>query len=210
MTVRSLLSSLALCTALAGCGAARGPLATAALSPAPDWHEVATDADQQRLRRWRDAWTTAADAVRAAGQGAALDRDPALFDPDRALADAAPPPGLYRCRWIKLGSAAPDVKPLTRYPEQPCRFFALGKLERFQVLDGPQRPQGFVFPESAARAVFLGTLRLGEERRGLAYGRDTRRDMAGYVERIGKDRWRLILPQPHFESLFDIIEIEPE
>ncbi|HEU4960550.1 MAG TPA: DUF4893 domain-containing protein [Sphingomonas sp.] len=194
---------------LAGCAGAKGPLKAAAQSAAPDWHELATDDDQQRLRSWRDAWTKAADAARQAGAGAKLDADPALFDPDRALDHAAPPPGVYRCRWIKLGSAAPAVAPFTAYPAVPCRIAAAGKLMRFRLLGGAQRPHGYIFPDGPARDVFLGTLELGDETRALEYGRDTKRDMAGYLERIGENRWRLALPQPHFESLFDIIEITP-
>jgi len=201
--------ALLLTLALAGCAGAKGPLRAAAQSPAPDWHEVATDDDQQRLRGWRDAWTRAADAVRQAGDGAKLDADPALFDPDRALDRAAPPPGDYRCRWIKLGSAAPGVAPYTAYPAVRCRIAVVGKLMRLRLLDGAQRPHGFVFPDQAARDVFLGTLELGNETRPLAYGRDPRRDMAGYLQRIGDKRWRLALPQPHFESLFDVIELVP-
>lgn len=203
------IAPIALALALAGCAAAKGPLATAETSAAPDWHEVATDDDQQRLRSWRDAWMSASDAVRAAGEGARLDADSALFDPDRALDAAAPPPGAYRCRWIKLGSAAKGVAVFTEYPADPCSVDAAGKLMRFRMSGGAQRPQGLIFPDEPARAVFLGTLELGDETRALAYARDTKRDMAGYVERIGDQRWRLILPQPHFESLFDVIELVP-
>ena len=39
--------------------------------------------------------------------------------------------------------------------------------------------------------------------------RDKKRDMAGYVERIGPVRWRLVMPAPHFESLLDVIELTP-
>ncbi len=77
------------------------------------------------------------------------------------------------------------------------------------MLEGAQRPRGLIFDDEAARGVFLGTLMLGDETRPLDYGRDAKRDMAGYVERIGDKRWRLVLPQPHFESLFDIIEVTP-
>jgi hypothetical protein len=57
--------------------------------------------------------------------------------------------------------------------------------------------------------VFLGTIVLGDEQRALQYGRDTERDVAGYVERIGADRWRLIMPRPHFESQMDVMELVP-
>jgi hypothetical protein len=176
---------------------------------APDWHAVATDDDQQRLRGWRDSWMKAADAVRAAGEGAKLDADPQLFDPDRSLDSPAPPPGEYRCRWIKLGSAAKGVAAFTTYPATPCGIAATGKLTRLRVRDSAQRPRGLLFADEPTREVFLGTLELSDESRPLDYGRDEKRDMAGYVERIGKARWRLILPQPHFESLFDVIELTP-
>ena len=35
------------------------------------------------------------------------------------------------------------------------------------------------------------------------------RDVAGYVERIGPDRWRLVMPKPHFESQLDVMELVP-
>jgi hypothetical protein len=200
---------LLLALALAGCTAVRGPLATAATSAAPDWHGVATDDDQQRLRGWRDSWTKTVAAVRAAGEGAKLDADTTLFDLDRALDHAAPPPGDYRCRWIKLGSAAKQVAAFTVYPAKPCRVAAKGRLLRFRFLHGAQRPRGILFPDEPDRDVFLGTLELSDETRALEYGRDEKRDMAGYIARIGDHRWRLILPQPHFESLFDVIEITP-
>ena len=41
------------------------------------------------------------------------------------------------------------------------------------------------------------------------YGSDRMRDMAGLVERIGDNRWRLVLPAPAYESLVDVIELVP-
>ena len=59
------------------------------------------------------------------------------------------------------------------------------------------------------RQVFFGTLVLGDEIRALGYGRDATRDMAGAMERIGPQRWRLVLPYPRFESTLDVIELTP-
>jgi hypothetical protein len=50
---------------------------------------------------------------------------------------------------------------------------------------------------------------LADESRALQYGRDTERDVAGYVESIGPNRWRLIMPRPHFESVMDVMELVP-
>jgi hypothetical protein len=57
--------------------------------------------------------------------------------------------------------------------------------------------------------VFLGTLVLGDESLPVSYGSDRMRDMAGLVERIGDNRWRLVLPAPAYESLLDVIELVP-
>ena len=59
------------------------------------------------------------------------------------------------------------------------------------------------------RLVFLGTLALGDETRAMQYGQDETRDVAGYLERIGPQRWRLVMPYPHFESLTDVMELVP-
>jgi len=58
--------------------------------------------------------------------------------------------------------------------------------------------------------VFLGTLVFADEQRALQYGQDQQRDVAGYIERIGPNRWRLIMPAPHFESQLDVMELVPQ
>ena len=66
-----------------------------------------------------------------------------------------------------------------------------------------------VLPGDALRQTFLGTLVLGDETGALHYGRDRERDIAGFVERIGPARWRLLMPRPHFESQMDVMELVP-
>src|SRR5205085_7332784 len=79
---------------LAGCG---GTVRSAATRPS-DWRAVATPGDRDRLRNWRTAWLAAVAKARASGNGAAIDAQSPLFDPDRALPGARPPAGEYRCR----------------------------------------------------------------------------------------------------------------
>ena len=50
---------------------------------------------------------------------------------------------------------------------------------------------------------------LGDESRATQYGVDRDRDIAGFVERIGPKRWRLVMPRPHFESVTDVMELVP-
>lgn len=186
---------------------------------ATDWRQVATVEDRQRLREWRDAWIKALRQVRADPAAAAtLSADPALFDPDRTIRGEMLAPGAYRCRMHRLGGngverlagTAPPPRALLTGGWTGCRVEPTGEAatRRFAT-DGVQRASGLLFDSTDARTVFLGTLALGDEERAMPYGRDTRRDMAGVVERIGETRWRLVLPFPGFQSTLDVVEIVP-
>lgn len=192
---------------LTGCSVYRD--ATTSEPPAGwGWRKVVTDSDANRLRQWRRAWDDALAPARAANP-AALAADPLLFDPDTALAHAMPPMGNYLCRTFKLGSQQPVTRYFTAYPPAQCRIVARGDALHLQKLGTEQRPDGLIYPNTDARAMFVGTLVLGDETAPLRYGVDHQRDMVGYVERIGEARWRLVLPYPGFESKLDVIELIP-
>jgi len=82
-------------------------------------------------------------------------------------------------------------------------------VQSFAKLDGSQRQVGIVFPNDPLRQVFLGTLMLGDEGRAMEYGVDPGRDVAGFIERLGPQRWRLVMPYPNFESQIDVMELVP-
>ena len=210
MPVRlALIAALVAVPMLGGC-ATRHPRPVPGVTMAQaDWRQMATDDDRDRLRNWRSAWITAFDAARKAGNGPAIDAEGALFDPDRAIDGAVPPPGDYRCRVFKLGVNGTAMKSFTAYPAAACRITLNGAVSSFYKMDGTQRPAGVIFHDSTSRAVFLGTLTLGDETRVMDYGRDAKRDMIGFVDRVAANRWRLILPSPQFESLTDVIELVP-
>lgn len=196
----ALLASLA----LAAC-APKAIIATAAT----DWRAVATDDDRAKLRDWRDAFVEGVAQARAAGHGPAVEAEGALLQPDAALGGEAIPNGLYRCRVTKLGAQSAGMLPYVAYPYFSCRVQAAGRLQSFAKLTGSQRPVGLIFPGDALRQVFLGTLVLGDEMRAMQYGHDPDRDVAGFVERIGPARWRMVIPSPAFESRTDVIELIP-
>jgi hypothetical protein len=205
------LACLFLAATLAGCSATRAPVAPVDMprnAETPDWRRLATPSDRDRLRRWRDAWTTALPAARAA-DAPAIAAQGALFAPDRALDEATPPAGSYRCRVFKLGSASGGTIDYIAYPWFACRIADEGDMTTLYKETGSQRPVGVLLPDGPARTVFLGTLMLGDERAPLQYGQDRDRDMAGFVERVGDRRWRLVLPWPRYESQLDIIELVP-
>jgi hypothetical protein len=177
--------------------------------PGPDWRSVATPSDRERLRDWRAAFVDALRSARAGGHATELAREGVLLEPDAALGGAPIPNGNYRCRVIKIGAKTAGMLNYIAYPAFNCRITQVGAVQDFAKLTGSQRQVGSLFPGDALRQVFLGTIILGDETRALQYGRDTERDVAGYVERIGPHRWRLIMPRPHFESQMDVMELVP-
>lgn len=206
VTMQRLLALLALAP-LAACTPNERPTA-GPVAIAASWQTVATPEDRQRLREWRGAFVRGLAQARAAGHAEAITREGLLLQPDAALGGAIPN-GNYRCRVIKLGARSPGLLPFVSYPSFNCRIAPSGRLQAFTKLSGSQRQVGYIFPHDQLRQVFLGTLVLGDEARALPYGADSDRDLAGYVERIGPARYRLLLPRPRFESLIDIVELVP-
>lgn len=174
------------------------------------YKEVIKENDRPRLRDWRKTFEAAIANAAAAGHGADIAREGALLDPDAAIAGPSIPNGMYRCRVIKLGAKEPGNRAYVAYGGFTCKVRQDRALQRLAKLNGPQRYVGLIFPGDAIRSIFLGTLVLADETRALQYGQDQQRDIAGYIERIGPNRWRLVMPQPHFESRLDVMELEPE
>ena len=133
----------------------------------------------------------------------------ALLEPDAALPGPAMPDGDYRCRVTKLGAKSAGLLDYVAYPAFFCRIDRHPRGQSLTKLSGSQRYVGLILPGDALRQVFLGTLVLGDETSALNYGRDRERDVAGFVERIGPARWRLLMPRPHFESQIDVLELVP-
>lgn len=200
---------LTLSLLLAGCGTVRQ---SAGMLPrwSNDWRQIATENDRKRLRDWRKAFVDGLDAARKAGHSAEIAREGALLDPDAAQTGGPIPNGSYACRVFKLGAKTQGLLDYVSYSPFVCRIDQERDLQGFAKLTGSQRPVGLIFPGDALRQVFLGTLVLGDEREARQYGQDETRDVAAFVERIGPNRWRLVMPRPAFESQLDVIELVPE
>ncbi len=214
MPVRAVVSSIALMmlAGLSGC-ATKGacPPATAAgQPPLPDWHDAISDPDHVRLRAWRKAFVDSLAEARSHGHGAEIDAEGRLLDPDAALDGATLPVGFYRCRVIKLGAKQEGHRAFVAYPAHRCQVRPSDRLLRLIELNGLQRPSGRIYPDSASRSIFLGTMILGDESKPIAYGRDVDRDMVGAIERVGEHQWRMLLPSPAWESKMDVMELVPE
>lgn len=177
-------------------------------APETRWRMITTEQDRERLRNWRKAWVEALPKARAADAAAIAEQGP-LFEPDQAMSRAMPPAGDYKCRTFKLGGQREGFRDFTAYPWFRCRVGQEGELPTLSKLDGSQRPTGRIYTETDTRVIFLGTLELGDETIPLTYGQDAKRDVAGYIERVGTARWRLVLPWPAFESQLDLVELVP-
>lgn len=197
----------ALALACTGCSMMKP--STAVVQPASDWRAVATQADQGRLHDWRSAFTAALAAARASGHGDEIAKQGALLEPDAAIGGPIPD-GLYRCRVFKLGAKSAGMLDYVAYPWFTCRVQQQGKLQRFVKLNGSQRQIGVIFPYDQLHGVFLGTTAFSTEARAMPYGTDPQRDVIGFVERIGPQRWRLVMPKPAFESQLDVMELVPQ
>ena len=173
-----------------------------------DWRQVATEGDRERLRNMSVTFERALREARTAGFTSQVDALGALATPDAAVPFAAMPDGNYACRIVKLGSPSGTLA-YVDYPAFQCRVRAERDLQGLAKLTGSQRPIGLLFPDDDLRQVFIGTLVLGDESRAMRYGADPDRDMIGALQRIGENRWRLLLPEPRFESTLDIIELTP-
>ena len=195
-------SALIACLALAAC--APKPVVPTHVA---DWRAVVTSVDRTRLRDWRASFIEAL-AQAHTTNAADVAREGVLLDPDAALGGTIPN-GAYKCRVIKLGAKTPGMLEYVSYPAFSCRVQAEHGIQGFAKLTGSQRPVGLIFPGDAIRQIFLGTLVLGDEREAMQYGQDETRDVAGYVERIGPGRWRLVMPSPAFESQTDVMELVP-
>lgn len=202
---------LVLCTllfALGGCSMIEPPTEIVR-TPSADWRAAITAKDRVRLRDWRSAFVSGLTAARQSGHAAEIAREGALLDPDAALGGPIPD-GLYRCRVIKLGAKSEGLLDYVAYPYFQCRIDRKGSLQTFAKLTGSQRQAGLIFPNGQLHQIFLGTLMLADEARAMKYGIDPQRDVAGFVERIGESRWRIVMPEPAFESKVDVMELVPQ
>jgi uncharacterized protein DUF4893 len=174
------------------------------------WKQVATPADEDRLSRLGQAWSSALSDVRRSTASAELRKEGDLLKPDSALSRPAPTPGSYNCRLIKLGKATAKSKPYESFKPFFCYVEVEGDLLTIVKQTGSQRPAGRLWEDDDSnRLIFLGSLALGSEDQPLGYGDDPKRDMAGVLQRIGPFKWRLVIPWPQSTSKLDVFELTP-
>ena len=197
---------------LAGCQtpAKQPPGVSVTLEEAPGWQKVASTDDIMRLDRAPAAWAQALAEARRSGFSRQLGAEGDLLNPAAALPRAAPPPGSYRCRILRLGTTAPRARAFVAHKPFFCHVGVNGDQLSITKQTGSQRPGGYLWDtDDTRRLIFLGSLALGTEDAPLAYGEDPTRNMAGIFERYGDFRYRLVVPWPRQESKLDVFEFIP-
>jgi hypothetical protein len=199
---------------LGGCqpAATDKPRPTVALE-VPDkssWRGVASAEDISRIDRLPAAWSEALADARKAGFSRQIREEGDLLKADGSLPRAAPPPGSYNCRLIKLGSAAPRERAFISHKPFFCFVGVSDNQLSITKQTGSLRPGGYLWDtEDSARLIFLGSIALGSEDVPLPYGENSARDMAGVFERFGNFRYRLLVPWPRQGSKLDVFELIP-
>ena len=174
------------------------------------WRTVANAEDRGRVDRLADAWTT---ALREANHehGAEMDALGMLLVPTAGLpGNLQPAPGKYKCRTVKVGAMGEGMLTYVAYPFFSCTVeLTPGGDLILTKIGGSQRTRGLLYPDSDKRLVFVGAQAWGsDEAEYPAYGQQAERDQIGVFERVGADRWRLVLPWPKQESKLEVLELK--
>jgi hypothetical protein len=174
-----------------------------------DWRTVASPADASALGRLDQAWRLARAEAEDRGFADEVEGLGPLVDPNAGQAGRLQPaPGAYRCRTIKLGSRGEGGLAYVAYPFFRCTIeLTPGGDLVLTKATGSQRSRGLLYPDTDRRLVFLGAQAWGDETRYPAYGDNRERDQVGVFERIGSERWRLVIPWPRQEAKLEILEL---
>lgn len=185
-------------------------LVTVSEEPEPAWMALISAEDRARLDRLPEIWDDALDAVPVRQRGAVL-KEADLLVPRAARDHAAPPPGSYRCRLVRLGQPASRREPAVR---SFADFFCYVRAEQggglsFTKQTGTELPGGWLHPDGDRRMVLVGAMQRMAGDNSLAYGAEPDRDLVGVIERVGPFRWRLVLPWRGERAGVDVYELTP-
>jgi hypothetical protein len=183
------------------------PGASVTIEEQDGWHKVAAEEDEAALDALPQIWGDALADARRAGFFRRVAAEGPLLAPDAGLPRAAPAPGAYECRIVRLGARTPGVRPWSDGGQGFCFVGADGDQLSLTVEAGPRRMGGYLWEEpDNRRLVFLGA----QSPRGMplaGYGDDRMRDIAGVVERIGPFRYRLTLPARGGGAMLTVVEL---
>lgn len=186
------------------------PPATGEQGGTSDWRQVVSAADAANLGRLDQAWRLGRAEAEDKGFASQVEALGPLVDPNAGLTGRLQPaPGNYRCRTIKLGSKTEGGLAYLAYPFFRCSVeLTPGGDLVLTKTTGSQRTRGLLYPDTDNRLFFVGAQAWGMDETGFpTYGQQPERDQVGVFERIGPERWRLVIPWPRVESKLEILEL---
>lgn len=175
-----------------------------------DWRAVVSAEDATRLGRLDQAWRLGRAEAEDKGFATQVEALGNLVDPNAGLTGRLQPaPGAYRCRTIKLGSHDNAGPGYLEYPWFRCTVeLTPGGDLILTKTTGSQRTRGLLYPDTDKRLIFVGAAAWGMDETGYpAYGQMPARDQVGVFERIGADRYRVVIPWPRYDSKLEILEL---
>lgn len=163
-----------------------------------------TKADRLKLENYEMTKTKALDEARRGATHAEVAPIETLLKlPALPFSEKFNPLGNWKCRTTKLGGA-PAV---TVYGWFRCRITDDGSGWTLEKMSGSQRTKGRFFTESDNRLTYLGVGYVNNDK-PPKYGAGPESDQIGYVYRTGDNTMRIEFPAPHYESVFDILELK--
>jgi hypothetical protein len=179
------------------------PRPSVVVEEAESWRRVASPRDSAAMDSLPARWQQALAAARSAGLSRRIAAERDLLDPALHLERAAPAPGTYRCRSIRL-----DGRRWTASASGFCYVgVQAGQLNFSSELRG-LRLGGYLWElKGGSRLVFLGATVAAGRKTAAAYGDDPARDLPALVERIGDFRYRLAFPEAAPASGLTFVEL---
>jgi hypothetical protein len=182
--------------------------ASVTVEEAEPWRNAAADEDAAAIDALPQIWLEALGEARRMGFVRRVAAEGPLLDPVAGLPRAAPSPGAYFCRILRLGARAAGVRPWAEGGQGFCFVGVEHDQLSLTVEAGPRRTGGYLWEEKeSGRLIFLGAT----GPRGMpigAYGDERERDAVGLFERIGPFRYRLTLPW-RGDSKLAVVELSP-
>lgn len=175
-----------------------------------DWRKVVNAEDASRIGRLDQAWRLARAEAEDQGSADPVEALGPLVDPNAGQAGRLQPaPGAYRCRTFHMGSNSPGGPAFIPYGWFRCSVeLTPGGDLILSKTTGSQRTRGLLYPNTDSRLVFVGAQAWGMDETGYpAYGQQHERDQVGVLERVGPQRWRMVVPWPRVESKLEILEL---
>jgi hypothetical protein len=171
------------------------PRGSVVLEEVEAWREAATPAGVAAIDGLGVRWATALGDARRRGATRTIAAEAPLLDPAAALPRAAPAPGAYRCRLLRVAAPGARIRGLSVSRSAFC-FVGVkdDQLSLTTEIAGHRLGGYLVETKTSSALIFLGATAGARGAAAVGYGEEAARDRAGRFERIGDFRYRLIVP----------------